>query len=435
MDLEQLFLHLPDAIYIVDPETAAILGANKTAYTSLGLSLEQLLKMKVYDLQDDVVGPDHWVHIREVIRKNSSYLFIGHHCCADGRLLPVEVNTHVYWHDGHELFISVVRDISSRVEQLVSSRESQDGWLGLHDAADGCWDWHVPTGSLYFSPGLKRLLGYGPDEMVPCLSTWEDNIHPEDAPLVLSVLDEHLRGRRHLYEAEYRLRNRNGHYLWIRDRGQVRERDLGGNPHRVVGLVHNITDLKMQELDLQRQADFDTLTGLLNRRRGEVLAEQMLDMMRRQESPLGFALLDVDDFKKINDLYGHLAGDEVLKRLAKFIEGFVRNSDLLFRWGGEEFVLLCPETSAEGMQVLMQKLRRGIACLNWKGIIQQKSVTTSIGVSVFPDDADDLVNLMARADSALYSAKHQGKDCVEFFGAGSAAVGRIPQPDCAVLAR
>ncbi len=436
MDLEQLFLHLPDAIYIVDPDTAAIVGANRAAYTTLGLTSEQLLAMKVYDLQEDVSGADHWHQLADVIRREASYLFIGHHRCADGRSLPVEVNTRVHWHQGRELFISVVRDISSRIERLcMGCEQSEDGWLGLHDAADGCWDWHPHTGALYFSPGLKRLLGYGPDEMKPCLSTWQDNIHPEDTPLVLSILDEHLRGVRHLYEAEYRLRNRNGHYIWIRDRGQVRERDAEGRPCRVVGLVHNITDLKLQEIDLQRQADIDPLTGLLNRRRGEVLAEQMIALMRRQQRPLGFALLDVDDFKQINDLHGHLAGDEVLRRLAGYVDAFTRHSDLLYRWGGEEFVLLCPDTPAEGMHALMQKLRRGIACLDWREVIPNGQVTTSIGVSLYPGNAHDLNNLMARADSALYAAKHKGKDRVEFYTAESAAVGGVAEPDRAVLAR
>ncbi len=434
MDLEQLYLYLPDAIYIVDPETASIVGANRAAYDSLGLTLEELLTKKVYDLQADLSGLEHWSRLADVIRQQPSYLFIGHHRCADGRLLPVEVKTHVHWHEDREVFVSVVRDISSRMEHLCKScGDSRDGWLGLHDAADGCWDWHPQTGALYFSPSLKRLLGYGPDEMKPCLSTWEDNIHPEDAPLVLSVLDEHLRGQRHLYEAEYRLRNRNGHYIWVRDSGQVRERDARGKPCRVVGLVHNITDLKQQEINLQHQAEIDALTGLFNRRRGEVLAEQMIALMQRQRRPLGFALLDVDDFKQINDVHGHLAGDEVLRRLAGYIDGFIRHSDLLYRWGGEEFVLLCPDTSKEGMQVLMQKMLRGVACLDWQELFPAGRVTISIGVSLYPDNAPDLNNLMARADSALYAAKRRGKDRVEFSSNVSAPVGGAPQADRAVL--
>ncbi|MBR9828408.1 MAG: diguanylate cyclase [Oceanospirillales bacterium] len=426
MDLEQLVTQLPDALYVIDPETAAIIDCNQLAYASLGLTPGQLLSMSVLDLQQDVGDLAHWRSIADTIREQQPYLFIGHHRRADGSHFPVEVCTRVQWHEGRELFVSIVRDISTRIEQVTACcEESAEHWFGLHDTADGCWSWHPGNNALYFSPNLKRLLGYGPDEMEPRLETWKDNIHAEDAPLVLSVLDEHLRGTRHLFEAEYRLRNRNGHYVWIRDRGQVRERDTEGNPLRVVGLVHNITDLKLQELDLQRKADFDTLTGLFNRRRGEVLAEQMLSLMQRQQRPLGFALLDIDDFKRINDLHGHLAGDAVLKRVAQYIAEFVRRSDLVFRWGGEEFVLLCPDTSTSGMEILMHKLRTGIEYLRFDDELRGLKVTASIGVSHYPDDASELVNLMARADSALYAAKHKGKNQVIFFhdDVDSASVG------------
>lgn len=436
MDLAQLFQSLPDAVYVVDPATARILACNENGHARLGYTAEQLLTMRVQDLQTDVSGAAHWRSIAAAIRQHSPYLFIGHHRCADGRLLPVEISTRVLWQQGRELFVSVARDISNRIEQLCAGcGDSSDCWIGLHDAADGCWEWRPPEGRVYFSPGLKRLLGYGPDELQPDLASWQGSIHPEDAPLVLSALHEHLAGRRHQFRAEYRLRNRNGHFLWVRDCARVQQRDAAGNAARVVGLLHNITDLKLQELDLQQQADFDALTGLLNRRRGEALAEQLIALMQRQHRPLGFAVLDLDNFKQINDLHGHLAGDEVLRTLADFIGGFVRRSDLLFRWGGEEFVLLCPDTDAAGMRRLMQQLRRGIACLEWQGVLQGHRVTTSIGVSMFPADADDQVRLMAQADSALYAAKREGKDRVVFFADTSAAVGGGAQPDGSILTR
>ncbi|MBV0934387.1 sensor domain-containing diguanylate cyclase [Marinobacterium weihaiense] len=425
MDLEQLLTFLPDALYVIDPETAKIVECNHLACESMGRTAEQLRTQTVLDLQDDVLCLSHWRSIADTIRKQQPYLFIGHHKRPDGSRFPVEVSTRVQWHRGRELFVSIVRDISSRVEKLTACcSDTLEHWQGLHDTADGCWSWQPQARTLYFSPNLKRMLGYGPDEMEPHLQTWTDSIHTEDAPLVLSVLKEHLKGTRHLYEAEYRLRNRNGHYLWVRDRGQVRERDAEGRPTRVVGMVHNITDLKLQEQDLQHKADFDLLTGLFNRRRGEVLAEQMIALMRRQNRPLGFALLDIDHFKRINDVYGHLSGDEVLRKVARFIADFVRTTDLVFRWGGEEFVLMCPDTSLSGMDILMQKLRVGVEYLRFSNEMSDLKVTMSIGVSGFPGDAGDMQTLMARADSALYSAKYSGRNQVVFYGGcKSACVG------------
>jgi diguanylate cyclase (GGDEF)-like protein/PAS domain S-box-containing protein len=416
MDLARLFEHLPDAVYLVDTETAVIVGCNRAAYTALGYNREQVLGCSILNLQRDVSGIEHWRKLAEIARRQSSYIFIGHHICADGRERPVEIHVSIDRVDGREVCISVARDISNRMQQFCLVQQApQNVWQGLHDMADGVWDWQVDTGHLYFSPNLKRLLGYGPDEMEPRLESWKDNIHPEDAPLVLSVLEEHLQGRRHLFEAEYRLKNRNGHYLWVRDRGQVRERDPQGGPQRMIGMLFNLTDLKMQELELQNQADHDVLTGLLNRRRGEDLAEQQIALMRRQRRPLGLALIDLDDFKQVNDLHGHLAGDQVLQQVAACIDGLTRRSDVLFRWGGEEFVLVCPDTDTEGMKNLAQKICHGIARLALPGELKSLYLTASIGISLYPRDGTSLVDLVARADSALYAAKHGGKNQVVLY--------------------
>lgn len=414
MDLVRPLFYLPDAVFAIDPKTAAIIDVNERACADMQASRDELTAMTVLQIQDDVADLAHWQLLVSAMRKKPNYLFIGHHRRLDGSQYPVEVNSTLVRVGERELLISVVRDLSSRVENMNRAASENEHWQGLHDIADGVWEWDLETDALYFSPGLKRLLGYGPDEMRPCLDTWKDNIHPEDAPLVLSILDEYLKGLRHLYEAEYRLRNRNGHYLWIRDRGQVRERSDEGRPLRAVGMVNNITDLKLVEQELQQRADFDALTGLFNRRRGEVLAEQQLALMQRQRGKLGLCLIDLDDFKQINDIYGHLAGDQALRRVARYIADFVRRSDLVFRWGGEEFVLVCPDTDAQGMRELTAKLCRGIECLAFEGELSRHSITVSMGVAVYPDHATDLINLTARADSALYTAKHQGKNRVVF---------------------
>lgn len=334
MDLAHLYEHLPDAVYIVDSETSNIIGCNRAACTDLGYSREEVLAHSVVTLQRDVMDMAHWRKIVDSVRRSGTFVFIGHHRCANGYDLPVEIRISIDHVDGREVFVSVARDISNRMQQFCLVQQApQNIWQGLHDLADGVWDWQVDSGQLYFSPNLKRLLGYGPDEMHPSLASWKNNIHPEDAPLVLSILDEHLQGRRHLFEAEYRIKNRNGHYLWIHDRGQVRERDDQGQPVRMIGMLFNLTDLKLQELELQKHADYDALTGLFNRRRGEDLAEQQIALMRRQRRPLGLALIDLDDFKQINDLYGHLAGDQILQQVATHIAESTRRSDVLFRWG------------------------------------------------------------------------------------------------------
>ena len=248
-----LFEHLADAVYLLDPDTSNIVWGNRASWESLGLSPEQVLNHSVLSLQMDVTGAPQWSEIAAVIRSSNCFTFVGRHRHALGHEVPVEVNTTHFQHGGRAYFLSVARDITRRValESDLKKRENQL-WFALNEATDGLWDWDVATSEVFFSPQLKRMLGYGPDELSPDLSSWSSNIHPEDSAVVMAVLTDHLQGRRARYEAEYRLRNRNGDFRWVHDRGRVCERDAQGAPTRVVGMVQDITGRKLAEAELVR---------------------------------------------------------------------------------------------------------------------------------------------------------------------------------------
>ena len=251
-----LLQHLADAVYLLDPQTSNVVWGNQAAWQSLGLSSEQVLNHSVLSLQMDVTGAPQWSEIAEVIRSVPCFTFVGRHRHAAGHEVPVEVNTTRFFEGEREYFLSVARDISRRLalEADLKKRENQL-WFALNEAMDGLWDWNVLTGEVFFSPQLKRMLGYGPDEMSPTLSTWSANIHPDDAARVQGLLSAHLQGRRVRYEAEYRLRNRNGNFLWVIDRGRVCERDDQGQPTRVVGMVQDVTQERETRAALQRSEE------------------------------------------------------------------------------------------------------------------------------------------------------------------------------------
>lgn len=254
--LHTLFEHLPDAVYLLDPASSNIVWCNRAAWESLGLTPDEVLDHSVLSLQMDVTGAPQWSDIAAVIRSAKCFTFVGRHRHALGHEVPVEVNTSLF-HDGdREFFLSVARDISRRMalEADLNQREKQL-WFALNEAMDGLWDWDVTTATVFFSPQLKRMLGYGPDEMAPTLTTWSSNIHPEDAERVRAVLGEHLQGKRQRYEARYRLRTRNGSYLWVLDRGRVCERDASGAATRVVGTVQDITRQTDAQAALQRSEE------------------------------------------------------------------------------------------------------------------------------------------------------------------------------------
>ena len=248
-----LFEHMADAVYLLDPATSNIVWCNRAAWDSLGLTPAEVLNHSVLSLQMDVTGAPQWSEIAEVIRQSACFTFVGRHRHAAGHEVPVEVNTTRFIDGGQEFFLSVARDISRRValEADLKLRENQL-WFALNEASDGLWDWDVATGEVFFSPQLKCMLGYGPDEMMPKLSTWTENIHAEDAQRVFVALGEHLAGRQARYDAEYRLKNRNGDYLWVHDRGRVCERDPTGAASRVVGMVQDITARRQAQAELDR---------------------------------------------------------------------------------------------------------------------------------------------------------------------------------------
>ena len=407
----QFFHALPDAVYVIDPATSRIVDGNEKAHASLGLSREQLLAQSVMSLQTGVQGMPAWSEIAEVIRSQAPYRFIGEHRHADGSAVPVEILTSVQYIDGQEYFVSVAREIRER-GCSADEDAGRERWQVLHDIAEGVWDWYPQEGRLVFSPNLKSLLGYGPDEMREVLDTWKDNVHPDDRPLVLTKLEDHLAGRRHMFQAEYRLRNRNGHYVWVSDRGRIVLRDEGGEPLRVCGMIHDVTDAKAQELFLQQKADHCPLTGLLNRRRGQERFDEALRGCKREGRPLTALVADLDHFKTINDRFGHQAGDLVLERFGDCIRDVLPRNAITMRWGGEEFVVVLPDCDRMGGETRAERLRAAVARAHWPAPLEGYRITTSIGVASFPEDADSSAQLTSIADQALYRAKRAGRNRV-----------------------
>ena len=411
-DPSSSLLHaVPDAVYVIDPATSRIVDCNRAAHEDLGFERHDVLEHSVLSLQTAVHGMPAWSEIAEVIRRAAPYRFIGSHRRADGSEMPVEVITSVTKMEGEERFISVARNISRRPGVAEPDGPPGCGWQILHDLADGVWDWYPTEGRLVFSPRMHSLLGYGPEEMPAVIETWKDNVHPEDLPVVLAILEDHLQGERHHFEAVYRLRNRNGHYLWVHDRGSVVEWDAEGRPLRVTGLVHDETDAKAVESRLQREADRDPLTELFNRRRGM----ELLDGLFRHHPPggehsLAVIALDLDRFKRINDRYGHLVGDGVLQRFGEIVRARLPDGAVGMRWGGEEFLIGLPITHDEQTVDLVGRVRDDLMETAWSTPLENERISVSAGFAVHEATDQTLTDLIASADRALYLAKREGRD-------------------------
>ncbi|HSC67604.1 MAG TPA: diguanylate cyclase, partial [Cellvibrio sp.] len=170
---------------------------------------------------------------------------------------------------------------------------------------------------------------------------------------------------------------------------------------------------KQKEL-LQRLSRTDGLTGLYNRRYWEIRTEDLIAQARRHPQPLSLVLLDVDHFKTINDTYGHSVGDQVLQQIARQLQANLRETELLGRYGGEEFAVVLPNAGAEAAVATAERLRRVIALTEFGA--QQLSCTISLGVVTWEDGFSDYAGWFRAADQALYHAKDAGRNTVIVYG-------------------
>ncbi|MCK6512853.1 diguanylate cyclase [Myxococcota bacterium] len=192
------------------------------------------------------------------------------------------------------------------------------------------------------------------------------------------------------------------------------EKHLGALANHVAPLFSHLQNFARMEYLASR----DGLTGLFNHRTLMERAHTQFEAARRFKRPLSFLMLDIDHFKRINDTYGHPTGDRVLHHVAQVLQSTVREIDIPARYGGEEFAILLEETDAHGALRLADRLRAQIAELNICSDGHDPEVfhiTVSIGVSTFPQHAQDLGQLFQAADQALYKAKHNGRDRVQLY--------------------
>jgi len=184
-------------------------------------------------------------------------------------------------------------------------------------------------------------------------------------------------------------------------------RNKDGSDYCLVTLTDITKRIELQE-EMKQKAYMDSLTGVPNRNRFNEVAEKQFSIDSRYKEDLTVAILDIDHFKRFNDTYGHLIGDEVLIMLAQYMNSSIRTADTFARWGGEEFVLLFPKTDKETSKIVCDKLRIGISNLNHS---VAGNVTASFGIAQYKD-GDTLDTMFKRCDDALYKAKANGRNQV-----------------------
>lgn len=309
------------------------------------------------------------------------------------------------------------RLIQAQVRQLQQSEQRLAAVL--RGTNDGWWDLDLRHDRCFLSPRWLEMVGGQPGEALAEGPFWNTRIHPEDRQRFELAYQQALQGQRAIVDLEVRLRTDQGAFLPVGIRGTL-FRDRQGRPLRFSGSMQDLTERKSQEAQIHRLAFFDSLTDLPNRRGLQERMEYSLALGLRAADRCAVMMLDLDDFKTLNDSHGHAAGDQLLQVVAQRLRHGVRCEDVVARLGGDEFVVMLSGLGADRLaaaqraEVVARKLIAAIAApirLD-VGEIHQ---TVSIGIALAEPDAPRPELLLQRADVALYQAKAVGRNTVCLF--------------------
>jgi diguanylate cyclase (GGDEF)-like protein/PAS domain S-box-containing protein len=305
-------------------------------------------------------------------------------------------------------------DVSEQKRAAAALHESVAKLRLAVDAADlYYWEWELSTDKLTWGRDPGGLIGR-PDERSRLYPDFRDMVHPEDRERYLAA------GRAALasgepYTAEFRIVTRDGAVRWLAAHGSVLRPPEGGAA-KMIGVSQDITERKRQEEEVRFLAYHDTLTGLPNRRLLDDRMRQAVYLAQRRDVRVAALLIDLDDFKQVNDALGHRAGDAVLREVAQRLSACMRKSDTLARQGGDEFVALLPDLQRESdCQFVAEKVLRA---LEPEFRVEERvfRIGASIGISIYPSDAGDGETLLRNADVAMYRAKQLGRNQYQFYG-------------------
>ncbi|MFG1347342.1 diguanylate cyclase [Xanthobacter autotrophicus DSM 431] len=341
---------------------------------------------------------------------------------------------------GREAILSAVRNQDGALSGLAIlvvpspaaelAEQEQRASFALECAGQWVWEWDLLAGTVWRSPNWQRVLGYAEAEFVDDSQPWAI-VHPEDRAAAASAVDRMIAGETERFEATYRLRHRNGGWRWFMSRGRIAARGRDGHPVRVLattidvnrqkeiearltGAMAESAEISRQLAELNAQlaqlSEHDGLTGLANRRAFEQEWPRCVAEAGAQRAAVSLLMVDVDYFKQFNDLMGHVAGDDCLRRVADAMAGAAGPDALACRYGGEEFAVLLANVGCEGAEAVADRIMAAVGQLaEPHGGSPFGRLTVSIGLATLePGETADA--LLRRADGALYDAKRTGRN-------------------------
>jgi diguanylate cyclase (GGDEF)-like protein/PAS domain S-box-containing protein len=394
--------------------------ASPACRSLLGYEPEEMLEIHARD----AIHPDDAAKVLEALaagamdtplpfrmrRKDGSYVWVE----AVGRAVTIAGQSHQR--------LNIVRDISKRVAAEQRLRESEARYRLLADSStDMVFQLDRDLVRRYVSPACREVLGYEPEEM--CGIRPVSMAHPDDAERLEKVFRSLLDGETDRQSIINRIRHRGGRWIWVEAQLRAVIDPQTAACSGIVGTLRDISARKALEeaaADANRRlralAGEDGLTGLANRRAFDDALMREHRRAKREKKNLALIMIDVDRFKAFNDRYGHLAGDDCLRKVAGvLLTALHRPGDLAARYGGEEFAALLPDTDEEGAARVAERIRAAVVGLAIEHDSSPSNfVTISAGVAGLNEiePQGEAEALVRAADQALYCAKRDGRDAV-----------------------
>ena len=354
---------------------------------------------------------------RGILAGESVFDYETRHMRRDGSTIDLSLNA-VPMRDAKGAVIGVtgtVRDVTAQKAAAAALYENVEKLRLAVDAAELVyWEWDRDTDQLQWGRDPSSLVGAAPEGRATRWTKYLELIHPEDRDGYLQRVNaawEHTGP----CSNEYRVVRQDGQVAWLSSHGKTLA-DASGRVHRMIGVSQDITERKRQEEEARYLAYHDTLTGLPNRRLLDDRLRQALFLAQRRDARVALLVVDLDNFKQVNDALGHRAGDAVLREAAHRIAGCLRKADTLARHGGDEFVVVIPDLKLDtDLQVVSEKILRSLEP-PFRVDGRDFAIGASIGISLYPGDAGDGEALLRNADVAMYRAKQLGRNNYRFYG-------------------
>ncbi|HTP07455.1 MAG TPA: EAL domain-containing protein [Anaerolineae bacterium] len=394
-----------DGIHILDVD-GNVLEVNDAFCRGLGYSAEVLHTMNVAQWDAQWSAEELKARIAELLK--AGRVFETRHRRRDGQIIDVEINATAVEIDGMPMIYASSRDISERKQAEESLRLAS---LVFQNSSEAMTVTDADGAILSINPAFTEVTGYALDEVIG------------KNPKILNS------GRQDeaFYRDMWREINTTGHWqgeIWNRRKnGEVYAEWLtinstfneDGSVHRRVALFSDITKMKESEDLIWQQANYDALTQLPNRRMFHDRLEQELKKAHRAAQSIALMFVDLDRFKEVNDTLGHGMGDILLKDTAQRLSSCVRESDTVARLGGDEFTLILGELDDPGIveRIAQDMLRKLAEPFQLRDEIAY--ISASIGITMYPDDATSIDELLKNADQAMYAAKQQGRNRHHYF--------------------